>query len=180
VAPAARLSTAMRKKTRSLLFLALGTALLGGAVYLQIARERAAFPPPLTDIDPARVTRLEVRCSAVCRTRRFERDGTTWRMLEPYAAPANAEMVAKLLSVARAPVSVKLDAAAYDMAKLGLAPPLVTLRVDDVEIALGDEDPIDHDRYVRVGKLLARVPDRFSARVFETPESELAVAPAKE
>jgi hypothetical protein len=62
----------------------------------------------------------------------------------------------------------------YDLAKLGLDPPRITLQLNDLSIAFGDEDPIEHDRYVRIGDELLRVPDRFSARLLETPESELA------
>jgi hypothetical protein len=167
----------MKRANRQLAWLALGVAALGAVVYAEIARERAALPPPLTAIDPARVQHLAIECQSVCRSRRFERTANGWQMLEPYAKPASAEAVAHLLAVARAPVRVTLERSAYDAAKLGLAPPLLVLRVDDVAIALGDEDPIEHDRYVLVGDTLARVPDRFSARLFEAPENELAETP---
>lgn len=164
----------MRRANRQLLWLALGVGVLGAAVYAEIERERTLLPQPLTAIDPARVQRLSVECASVCRSRRFERNANGWQMLEPFAKPANAEAVEHLLAIARAPVRVKLQGNAVDAAKLGLAPPLVVLRVDDVAIALGDEDPIEHDRYMQVGDTFARVADRFSARVFEAPENELA------
>ena len=44
---------------------------------------------------------------------------------------------------------------------------------EDPRIDIGGEDPIDHDRYVRIGDEVLRVPDRFSARLLESPESEL-------
>jgi len=170
----------MRRANRQLLLLALGVGVLGIAVYAEIERERTLLPPPLTAIDLARVQRLSVECTAVCRSRRFERRADGWQMLEPYAQAANAEAVAHLLAIARAPVRVKLQGNAVDAEKLGLAPPLAVLRVDDVAIALGDEDPIEHDRYMQVGDTFARVADRFSARVFEAPENEIAneLAPA--
>ena len=63
--------------------------------------------------------------------------------------------------------------AGYDAAKLGLDPPQITVVADATRIDIGGEDPIDHDRYVRIGDELLRVPDRFSARLLESPESEL-------
>ena len=164
----------MRRTTRHTILLALAVAMLGGAVYAEIARERRLLPQPLTQIDPTSARRLEIRCAAVCRSRRFERRADGWRMLEPYDQPASAEAIAHLFAVTHAPMRTRLESHGHDPAKLGLAPPLVTLIVDDIEIAVGDEDPIEHDRYVRVGDVLARVPDRFSARLFEAPEGELA------
>ena len=163
----------MRKSTRNVLLLAIAVAALGAAVYAELARERALAAQPLTALDPAGVRHVEIRCRD-CQTRRFERDGAGWRMLEPYTQPANADSVARLLAVVRAPVRTRAKFADYDPAKLGLAPPQFTLTFDQVTIDIGGEDPIEHDRYVRLGDELLRVPDRFSARLLEAPESELA------
>jgi hypothetical protein len=162
----------MRKSTRNILLLAVGVAVLGGAVYAELVRERSFAAQPLTTLDPAGVQRIEIRCRD-CQTRRFERDGTGWRMLEPYAQPAKADSVARLLAVVQAPVRTRAKLADYDPAKLGLAPPQFTLTFDQTIIEIGGEDPIEHDRYVCLGDELLRVPDRFSARLLESPESEL-------
>ena len=73
----------------------------------------------------------------------------------------------------RASVRTRAKLADYDAAKLGLEPPQFTVVANDTRIDIGGEDPIDHDRYVRIGDELLRVPDRFSARLLEAPESEL-------
>jgi hypothetical protein len=164
----------MRKSSRSILFLVLIVLALGGAVYVQLQRERTLTLQPLTSIDLAAVRTIRIDCNSVCRSRRFERTASGWQMLEPYAEPANSEAVSHLLAVAHAPARVRLNLRDYDLRKLGLDPPLLTLRLDDTLIALGDDDPIEHDRYMRVGDALLRVPDRFSARLLEAPESELA------
>ncbi len=163
----------MRRSSRSILFLGCAVLLLAACVWAELVRERDFTPQPLTALDPASVQRLEIRCRD-CTTRRFVRDATGWRMLEPYAQPADAEAVARLLSVLRAPVRTRAAMSDYDAAKLGLAPAQFTLNYDDVTIEIGSEDPIEHDRYVRLGAELLRVPDRFSARLLESPESELA------
>ena len=162
----------MRKSTRSLAILAVVAGLLGMAVYAELARERALLPPPLTALDPARVMHLEIRCQS-CTTRVFERIDGIWQMREPRAAPANPEAVRRLLSVLRAPVRTRAPMTGYDAARLGLDPPQISVIADAMRIDIGGEDPIDHDRYVRVGDQLLRVPDRFSARLLEAPESEL-------
>ena len=162
----------MRKSTRSLLILAVAAVVLGAAVFAELERERALMPQPLTAQDPARVTHLEIRCQS-CTPRVFERIDGAWQMREPLAAPANPEAVRRLLAVLRAPVRTRAPLAGYDAAKLGLDPPQITVIADATRIDIGGEDPIDHDRYVRVGNELSRVPDRFSARLLESPESEL-------
>lgn len=163
----------MRKRTRSTLFLAFAVLLLAVAVYAELIREHAMLPAPLTALNPATVQTVQVRCTG-CVTRKFERTQNGWRMLEPYALPANVEAVVRLVAVARAPVHERLRLHDYDLTKLGLAPAQMTLTLDTTVIEIGGEDPIDHDRYVRIGDELLRVPDRFSARLLETPESEVA------
>ena len=163
----------MRKSTRNLLQLALAVAVLGGGVYAEIVRERALGVQPLTRLDAATIQHVEIRCRD-CQTRRFERASAGWRMLEPYAQAANTDSVARLLAVATAPVRTRARIAEYDAAKLGLAPAQFTLKYDDLTIEIGNEDPIEHDRYVKLDGELLRVPDRFSARLLESPESELA------
>lgn len=162
----------MRRSTRSVLLLTVAVAVLGAAVYAELVRERGLAPQPKTALDPAHVTRLEIRCAS-CTTRVFERVDGEWRMRTPHDAPANPEAVARLLAVLRAPVRMRAPMAGYDAAKLGLDPPLISVIADATRIDIGGEDPIDHDRYVRVGTELMRVPDRFSARLLESPESEL-------
>ena len=176
MAPAPRLTpttSPMRNSSRSILFLGLAVAALAGAVWFELARERELATAALTTLDPADVRHIEIRCID-CQTRRFERDAHGWRMLEPYAQPADTRAVTRLLAVLRAPVRTRAPLRDYDPAKLGLAPAQFTLTFDQVTIGIGNEDPIEHDRYVRLGDELLRVPDRFSARLLETPESELA------
>jgi hypothetical protein len=95
-------------------------------------------------------------------------------MRAPYDAPADPAAVHRLLGLALTPVRLRLAAGDYDAAHLGLAPASILVVFDDVTIEIGDEDPIEHDRYVRIGAELMRVPDRFSARLLEAPESEVA------
>ena len=163
----------MRRSSRTIFFLVLAVALLGAGVRLELGREQALAPQPLTALDPASVRRVEIHCRD-CTTRKFERDGAGWRMLEPYAQPASVEAVARLLNVLRASVRTRANIADYDPVKLGLAPAQFTLKYDDLTIEIGNEDPIEHDRYVKLGGQLLRVPDRFSARLLESAESELA------
>ena len=167
----------MRRRTRTQLVLLALAAALGAAVYAQLRHERAQVAEPLTAIDTAAVRTLAIACEG-CTARRFEKVGAQWRMLEPYARDADADAVAKLLAIASAPIRFRHAAGELDPKKLGLAPPLATLALDGTTLKFGTTDAIHGDRYVEVGGAVALVPDRFSARLFAAPESELAAPPA--
>ncbi len=162
----------MRRSTRQILALAIVVAALGVGIRLEIGREEKRLPMPLTSLDSADLKSLEIRC-ADCRTRRFEHRASGWWMTEPYPVRGDDAAVSRLATVAQARVRTKLDIGAYDLSKLGLVRPRITIKLDDVQIDFGDEDPIEHDRYARVGAELFRVPDRFSARLLESPETEI-------
>ena len=162
----------MRKSTRNILLLVAVVAVLGAGMKFELAREQTFLPMPLTSIDPAVAKSLDVRC-ANCPTRRFEHRANGWWMLEPYSVRADDAAVSRLAAVAKAPVRKKLDSGEYALAKLGLDPPRITMNIDTVRIEFGDEDPIEHDRYARVGAEVFRVPDRFGARLLESPETEI-------
>lgn len=167
----------MRRRTRTQLVLLALAAALGAIVYAQLRHEDTLAPEPLTAIDPAAVRVVAVACDG-CTPRRFEKNGTQWRMLEPYAREADAAAVAKLVAIAGAPVRFRHAAGELDPKKLGLDPPLATLVLDGTTLKFGTTDAIHGDRYVEVDGAVALVPDRFSARLFAAPENEVA-APSR-
>jgi hypothetical protein len=133
---------------------------------------------PLTTLDPATIRSLRISCQS-CTARRYEKDGAHWFMREPESKPANDQAVARLAAIVRAPVRYRRAASELDAAKLGLDPPVATLEVDGAVLKFGTTDAIRNDRYVEFGGTIALVPDRFSALLFATPESEVA-APSQD
>jgi hypothetical protein len=162
----------MRKTTRNTFLLAVAVIALSAGVYAELRREEGMRPTPLTTLEPQNVKTLTIHCTD-CRERRFEHRANGWWMTQPYPLRADAAVVSRLLAIAGAPIRKTLDAKDYDVAKLGLDPPTVTLQLDDVTLEFGGEEPIEHDRYVRVAGKLVRVPDRFGARLMESPEVEI-------
>lgn len=165
----------MRRRTRTQLILFAVAVALGAIVYVQLRHEDTLAPAPLTAIDPAAVRAVAVACDG-CTTRRFEKVGARWRMLEPYAREADAAAVAKLVAIAGTPVRFRRVASELDPKKLGLDPPLATLVLDGTTLKFGTTDAIHGDRYVEVAGAVALVPDRFSARLFAAPENEVAAS----
>jgi hypothetical protein len=166
----------MKRRTRPLLFLLATVALLGAAVFAEIRHEQVLAIDPLTSLDVTTVRMLAVSCAA-CTPRRFEKVDGAWQMREPYARPADAAAVARLLAIANAPVRFRHAAGELDAKKVGLDPPQATLRLDTTTLRFGATDALRGDRYVEVGDSIALVPDRFSALLFAAPDNEVA-APA--
>lgn len=163
----------MKRRTRSTLWLLATLAALVAAVQWQVRHERARMSDPLSALDLDAVRRIEVDCRG-CEPRRYEKADGAWRMLAPDARAADEQVVARLLAIARAPVRTRYAQGELDPARIGLVPPLATLRLDDVVLAFGTTDAIHGDRYVAVGDGVALVPDRFSVHLFTTPETAAA------
>lgn len=163
----------MRRGTRSLLGMALLAAALGAAVVVQLRHEETLVAETLTALDPSGVRAVTVSCQG-CTTRRFEKRDGHWRMLEPREVAASDEAVERLVAIAGATIRFRHAAGDLDPKKVGLDPPLATLALDGTTLTFGTTDAIHGDRYVEVGGTVALVPDRFSARLFAAPESEVA------
>lgn len=163
----------MKRRTRTSLALLAIALLLGAAVIATLHRERALAHDPLTRIDPATVRQLTVTCNA-CQSRRFEKIDGHWRMLEPFAQAADDARIERLVAIAGASVRFRHPNGTLDGSQLGLDPPQATLQLNDTLLKFGTTDSIHGDRYVEVDGVIALVPDRFSALLFATPESELA------
>ncbi len=162
----------MRKTTRNTVLLAVAVIALGVGVYAEIRREESMLPEPLTTIDPQNVKTMTVQATGI-NERRFEHRANGWWMTQPYPLRADADVIPRLLNALSAPVRKTLEAKDYDLANLGLDKPAVVLNVDGTTLEFGGEDPIDHDRYVRVAGKIMRIQDRFAMRLSESPEVEI-------
>jgi len=162
----------MKRATRINLILIGIVAVLGLVTWWQVNREVAQFEPPLSALDPATVKQVRVSCLQ-CVARRFERLGEHWQMREPYDLPADDAQVARLLSIAATPVRSRRALTSLDARKIGLAPALLSLALDNEHFDIGTTDAFHGDRFVRVGDTIAMVPDRFSPFLVAAPASEL-------
>ena len=162
----------MKRATRSNLILLAIVAALGLAAYWQVNMEVAQFEPPLSALDPATIKQVRVACLQ-CIPRRFERIDGHWTMREPYNLPADDVQVARLLSIASAPVRSRRAFTSLNAKKIGLEPVLISLDLDTVHFDIGTTDAFNGDRYVRIGDVIAMAPDRFSPFLVAAPASEL-------
>lgn len=162
----------MRRPLRQNLVLAAAVAALAVATWIVVGREQQAAQRPLTTIDTARVTALSV-VAGDKPARQFElRDGRWW-MRAPYALPAHADAVARLVAIAAAPTRSRHVPDRFDESRIGLAPPQAVLEIGGQRLAFGTTDAIHGDRYVRTSDAIALMPDRFSGWLLAPPESEI-------
>ncbi len=162
----------MRRQLRQNLVLAGIVALMAVTVWLVVQREQAAIELPLTAIDTSQTQELRVR-NGDRPARHFERRDSVWWMREPYALPAHADAIGRLLAIARAAPRSRHARAQFDLTRIGLDPPQAVLELDGVPITFGLTDAIRGDRYVLSGQTVALMPDRFSAWLLAPAESEL-------
>jgi hypothetical protein len=153
----------MDRRLRLNLLLLLLVALLGLAVWFS----RPADPTPLTSIDPAEVTRIEISDLSGRHIQMRRRDGE-WYL--DGGKRADQARVAQLLGICRtsslarfpAPVSLK---------PYGLKAAPIMLRLNDKSLAFGATDPIHGWRYVLIGKQIHLIADGFYYHLSAPPEA---------
>lgn len=162
----------MKRAARINLILIVVVAALGLAVYWQVNKEVTRFEPPLSTLKPEQINEVTVSCLQ-CVARRFERVDGHWWMREPYKLPADDTQLVRLLSIAASSVRSRRAFSSLNAKKIGLDPPLISLDLGPEHFDIGTTDAFNGDRYVRVGDMIAMVPDRFSPFLIAAPPSEL-------
>lgn len=148
----------MTRQARVNLALALLAAGLALFVWLD-QRPPAQAPAAITGLDPKRIQRVRIlRPDAEILLQRAT-DG--WRMEKPQEAPADGAQVEALLAIAAAYSLERIPAPADRLAEFGLAPPSVTLDLDQLRIEVGGTQPVSHQRYLRIGDTIHLINDRF-------------------
>lgn len=128
--------------------LALALALAGLAYLRPGAGPEQSRQPPLTQADPAAVERIRIAPEEGAITV-LQRDDGHWRMREPHAVMASESAVNALLGLLEAGSETRLGEVGQ-LDRYGLEAPAVTFEMAGHRLALGDEHPMEPQRYVRV------------------------------
>lgn len=140
----------------------LNLALLGAAVglgaLLYFTRETPEQGPPLTALRETALRQIRIehpgRPAIVLR-----RDDGTWQLVEPVAARADPMEVSSISRLVQMEVKRSLAVADVQLSELKLDPPLYRVHLDDTVLEIGDREPLEHRRYIRVGDQLALTDD---------------------
>lgn len=146
-----------RRGRQRLLVLILAAGLVAAVVWQTRHDASSAVAASLSPLDPARIDHVELTFRGGPKQAFTRRDGQ-WYADERPTEPIDGGKLDELASMAAVPAFSWRPASDFDPAKLGLAPPLATLRLDDTELEFGEPAAVGEQRYVRVGDRIALVP----------------------
>ncbi|HEX7340936.1 MAG TPA: hypothetical protein VF269_01535 [Rhodanobacteraceae bacterium] len=143
-------------------FLLAGVAVLVALALWQWRSERARAT--LLDIAPAAVTRIDVLCAGRATQHYVKRKGQWYRQGTSLQRVDDARLAA-LAALAATPVLQWRALATVDVAKIGLAAPPISVRLNGHTLAYGALAAFGPQRFVRVGDRIAVIPASYSPRV---------------
>ena len=158
------------QRTRVLINLALLIVVIGLALLAVLGREMRKEHPRLTELGEADVVSIRLETGEQPPLA-LERRDTGWWLLEPWVVPADADQVEKLTDFAARRSYTRYQAADLDLARYGLAPPRMTLTLNDQRIELGEINPVNRRRYARIGGLVHLIDDTHTYVLNSPPEA---------
>lgn len=128
---------------------------------LQYRHDRARAPGTLLGIDPGSVSAVTLELPGKPPERYRRHDGHWWR---DDGQRADDGRLDDLAGIAAAPVAGWRPADAFDLARIGMVPPIARLQLDGHMLEFGTTAVTGPLRYVRVGNRIALVPMRYTPR----------------
>ena len=148
----------MKRQTLRRLTMVTVVAFLALAMWLQVFHDNSrAQQQMLSTLDEAAITHMELAFRGGTRTSWTRHDGT-WKLDGSPGAAVDQGRLEDLVNLAAAPVDSWRPVSDFDVAKLGLAPPLATLKLNDTTLEFGEPAAIGQLRYARVGDRIALIP----------------------
>ena len=170
--------TLMNKRNRlNLGLLGLVTALLLIAVF-EPGRESPPTPVPLLELAPEQVQNIGIERpgqEAVV----LRKQAGAWFLIKPLEAPGNTALIDAVLKITTAVCPLRYPSTALELAKLQLDPPLLTLILNDQELAFGGTESLDNRRYLRIKDTVYLCTDRYYYLLTGTAASFAAGQPPK-
>lgn len=146
------------RRTNTLLLLLVLT--LGTLVWWSTREQPAAPPQLLTELQPEQINSIVLsnRSGAAIRLRL---SAGRWQMTEPYVVEANEVLIQRLMQITTSPVRHQFPIEPSRLDEFGLAPAKARLRLNQLDLVIGETDPINHDRYLAIGAQLYLIKDLF-------------------
>lgn len=135
---------------------------LGALAWYRENRPPEDNKPRLTQLKADAIRRISIERADQPATI-IERTDDGWRLAAPIAARADSFVVDGLLRIVSAPVDARITPEDNDLARYGLAPPALRLRLDGAEIRFGEMHPLKDARYVQYGNAVYLVSSGYYA-----------------
>lgn len=151
----------MRRRARQR-WITLGVALaLLALAAVQYRHDQRQAPGTLLALDPASIARVTLTLPGLPPETYRRHDGHWW---QADGRRADDGRLQELADIAQAPVISWRPATDFDAVKIGLAPAMARLQLDDQVLDFGTTAVTGPLRYVRAGGRIALVPLRYTPR----------------
>ena len=138
--------------------------LIGAVAWQWHADDADARAHVLTTLDPDSVSHMEVALKGLP-AQRFDRRDGHWIS---GSATADEGRAGELAALAATPVAEWRPVPDFDLAKIGLTPPIAVLVLDGTRVEFGEMTALRKQRYARVGNRIAIVPAQALPRAPRT------------
>jgi len=168
--------------SRKLLNLGLFVLAVGLAVIVTLDYTDEATvlePKKVSDLDPADINQISITLESDKHIE-LKRIDTQWRISQPIDIAANEIQVFSLMALLNTISYGQYPVVDAELAKYGLKPPTLTIDFNQTRFAFGDENPINHRRYVLVNDRIHLIQDHYSSIAKSAPSGliNLALIPA--
>jgi len=150
----------MKRQWLFILLLVASALLLRLQIYTEQQREdNKETTGQLTTIDPERI--MNIRIQRQFDTLLFSKQSEVWVMTQPESGLANPERITELRALAILDALSSYDAKTMDLGALELAPPKLSVWLNDTRIDFGKLNTANQRRYVLVGERLNLIADNI-------------------
>lgn len=154
-----------------LLVLLLGTI----AIYEPGLEDNTQPRPPLTSLQPEAIQHIELNNPSHTKIALKKVNGR-WQMIAPQAAPANEKKIKELLGIVSTNSYSRFPVDPQRLSEFGLDPAPIKLRLNNLELEFGGNDPLQFRRYVRIGNQLHLISNGFHHHLVAGVNDYLATA----
>lgn len=154
--------------TKKLIILLLLLPLLVIITWLEPGIEKPENSP-LTQLQPHEINSIQI--SSEGRLIKLLRQNNHWVIQQPIQSKANSHRINELLGISQTKSYVSFPAEDNRLPEFGLKPAKVVLHLNKLEIQLGDIDPLQQRRYVKVGNRIHLIGDGFQHHLLAAPSA---------
>ncbi len=141
---------------------------IAGLLGLFIWQTQTPGLPPLTPLDPAHIEHIDIS-DLSGRHIQLKKEAGVWRI---GGAAADRKRIMQLLGICATP-SLQRFPTDTELARFGLDPAPIRLRLDTLSLHIGAVDPVNGWRYVRIGEQIHLIADGFYHHLTAPPEAWL-------
>ena len=149
------------KRARLNIALAVVLAALGAGIFLSQKKEEKK--PPLTTLTPDAISSVLIEHPDAAAIKLEKQSDGSWRLTQPAQAAADKFEISGILNLATLEQKKTLAPATVKLADLGLDPPEYTVTLNDLKLGIGGLEPIQFQRYIKNGDVIALTDDPPSA-----------------